>query len=169
MAFCPVPTNVKSTPIRQCCPIGFGNSRACTNATSNWNPQHWPTVDHPIREMHKENMLPSGPFFLSSLLLHQSFLLRSQDFHGNAQQRLLELQNSTRKSKKVEERKREWCLRGKWAPHSSSDSCAVVSLTLSKQSSPSLFLLLLSHSLSSIYQTHTLSLTSPLSLSVSRP
>ncbi len=115
-----------------------------------------------------KKMRPSGPLFLSSLLLHQSFLLRSHDFHGNAQQRLLELQNSMRKSKKVEERKREWCLRGKWAPHSSCDSCAVVSLTRSKQSSPSLFLLLLSLSLS-IYQTHALSLASPCSLSFSRP
>ncbi len=146
IAFCPVPPNVKSTPIRQCCPISFGNSRAWTNATSIkilsigplWIIQSGSCI---------KKMRPSGPLFLSSLLLHQSFLLRSHDFHGNAQQRLLELQNSMRKSKKVEERKREWCLRGKWAPHSSCDSCAVVSLTRSKQSSPSLFLLLLSLSL----------------------
>lgn len=57
-----------------------------------------------------------SPLVHSSLLFHQSFLLRSNAFHGNAQQRLSEFQNSMSKKKKVEERKREWRLGGKWAP-----------------------------------------------------
>lgn len=86
----------KSTPIRRCCPISFGNSRACANAASNQNPQHWPTVDRPIRELHKENMRSTGPLFS---IAPSVFSFRPHDLHRNAQQRLLELQHSVRKSK----------------------------------------------------------------------
>lgn len=154
----------KSTPIRRCCPISFGNSRTCANAASNQNPQHWSTVDHPIRELHKENM--------RSTLLYRSICLFISPTWSpkKCTAEALGAPAQREEEQELRERKREWCLGGKWAPHSSSDSCAVVSLILSKCSSSSLFPLSLSLAFSlCLFIKLTCFLLPALSLSVSRP